>query len=101
MATSLQPANGVRILLELEAVDPAGGARYRGAVLTALTRTDFAVTLDDAGLVSATPMGEEQADGAGDRGREILRSIARTVGKHALAESPAAWPRRVLRWRRV
>ena len=98
---SLHPTDGVRILLELEAAEPAGGARYRGAVFTPLTRADFAVHIDAGGLVTADPVGELQAEGPGDRGREILRSIARTVARHALADDPPTWPRRVLRWRRV
>lgn len=97
---SHHPTDGVRLLLELKETDPARGARYTGAVFTPMTRTDFDVRIDAAAAVTITSVGEVQAEGPGDRGRDMLRAIARTIAKKAIEEHPAAWPRRILRWRR-
>ena len=97
---SHHPTDGVRVLLELNEARGADGASYRGAVFTPLTQTDFSVRFDAAGGVTAVATEAVQAEGPGDRGREILLAIARTVARHARAESPIRWPRRVLRWRR-
>ena len=97
------PARGVRILLELQATDPEGGASYRGALLTPRARGDFAVTIGPRGEVSVAPTDAPSAAAVPLPAsvQELLRAIARTVGRHALAAIPPAWPRRVLRWRKL
>ena len=96
---SLHPTDGVRVLLSLSRAEPGAGAFYQGAVLTPSARVDFDVRIDASAAVTATPLGDPAP--AGERGLDLLRSIARTVGKHALAEDPPKWPRRVLRWRKT
>lgn len=99
---SLHPTDGVRVLLELSGVEPGGGARYRGAVLTPSARADFDVRIDASAAVTSTPIaGDPAVSAVPDRAADLLRAIARTVGKHAVADEPPRWPRRVLRWRKL
>ena len=96
-------------MLELEQPGDAAGARYRGAIYTPSLRADYHVGFDEAGVPTLVPSGEPPVRGDGTpteetvnaRAVELLRSIARTVGRHAVAATPASWPYRVLRWRRL
>jgi hypothetical protein len=97
---SLHPSDGARFLLELESVDPSGGARYRGAIFTPSERIDYAVSVAASGDLTLAPVAEVP-EGLPPRALDLLRNIARSVGKAALAESPPAWPRRVLRWKKL
>ena len=101
---SLHPSAGVRILLERgpDAGGTGGGARYAGAIFTPARRFDYTVAIAAGGGVEIAPAAGATGDeGPGARATELLRAIARTVARHALAEEPPAWPRRVLRWRKV
>jgi hypothetical protein len=107
MASPGIPAHGVRILLErAEVRDGEGGARYRGAILAGAARFDYQVRFAADATVEIEPIAPtgpvaEGAPAPPPRALELLRTIARTVGRHAVAESPPAWPRRVLRWRKL
>jgi hypothetical protein len=94
---SLHPTDGARFLLELEAHGD-DGARYRGAIFTPSARADYAVAIAATGEVTLAPADAVEVP---PRAIELLRAIARTVAKAALAEAPPAWPRRVLRWKKL
>jgi len=96
VSQSLHPTAGVRVLLER--VDPptAGAARYLGAIFTPSARFDFTIDIADGAVALAPIPADPPAD---PRAVELLRAVARTVGRHALSASPPSWPRRVVRWR--
>jgi hypothetical protein len=97
VTATLHPTAGVRVLLERQGEASADSARYQGTIFTPEARFDFAIVIAADGAVAMTAApGPASADA---RAVELLRSIARTIGRHALAERPPAWPRRVLRWR--
>lgn len=90
---NLHPSAGVRVLLELDESDP-GGARYRASVYTPSERFDYRVSI-------ALPGGTVEVSGpAADPKRvDLVRSLARSLARDALADDPPQWIRRVLRWR--
>ena len=99
---SLNPTDGVRVLLELTEVVSASdgsslGARYAGELLTPATSHPVAVSFDAAGVPR---LDADAAAPPEPRALELMRAIARTVGRGAVAQTPPSWPRRVLRWRR-
>ena len=99
VSESLHPTAGVRVLLERADPTPAaaGAARYLGVIFTPQARYDYTVDIAADAAVALAPIAAEPP--ADPRAVELLRAVARTLGRHALAESPPAWPRRVVRWR--
>ena len=91
----LHPTAGARVLLEFDSSD-AGGARYRGAIFTPITRYDYrlAIALPDGAVSFVEPPSGDAANYA-----ELVRLMARTLARDALASTPFTWPRRLLRWR--
>jgi hypothetical protein len=94
---SLHPSDGARFLLELE--EGAEGARYRGAIYLPDRLTQLQVTVGASGEVSIAPA--EHDPPLPPRALDLLRGIARAIYKDAAQASPRAWPRRVLRWKRL
>ncbi len=91
----LHPSAGVRILLELDAFDEAE-ARYRVAIYTPAERFDYRLAI---GLPGGTVTLSETPAAAAAPLSELVRAMARSLARDALATEPLRWPRRLLRWR--
>jgi hypothetical protein len=82
------------VLIELEAAE-ATGARYRATVFTPEREHRLRVHMSADG---ALDVAAEEADVPADA-LELVKAMARTLVKDALAHTPPVWPRRLLRWR--
>jgi hypothetical protein len=95
---SLHPTDGARFLLELESLE-GGGARYRATIYMPAAEAGYAVAASATGEVAIEPAPASAA--IPDEAAAMLRAIARSVARHAVGDDPPAWPRRVLRWRKL
>lgn len=97
MPRDLHPTDGARYLLEREGAGDGVGARYRAAIYTPDAEFATTATLGDDGSAELGPTG------APDELHARLVSLARLVARDAARlrdDGLAAWPQRVLRWRR-
>jgi len=97
--SSLHPEEGVRFLLERQAIEEEGGAaRYRAAVYTPGESFEYAALLRSSGEVELVAVSEPAPAELEAKLRAHAQQTARAAARKA-AEALPPWPHRILRWR--
>lgn len=96
---SLNPTEGIRLLLERQDVDEdAHRARYQAKIFTVTSCYAYSVDLTMEGKAVLTATEEAASKDDEDALLKLAKSTARAA-KRKLGDKLAPWPPRVLRWR--
>lgn len=99
MAQSLNPTEGIRLLLERQEVaGDQGNASYAAAVYTVDDCYRYRALLQLDGTATLSAEGESASSDDEESLSKLAKSTARAA-KRKLADKLAPWPPRVLRWR--
>lgn len=99
VVTSLNPTEGVRLLLEVDEVaDDGESAQYLASIHTVNESFAYKVELHMDGTAKLTAVAESASAVDEQNLNKLAKSTARAA-KRKLAENLPAWPPRVLRWR--
>jgi hypothetical protein len=96
---SLNPSEGVRLLLQRQEVDEdQQRAHYEATIFTVTSRYCYQANLGMDGSAQLEAQGESATAEDEDKLSKLAKSTARAA-KRKLADKLAPWPPRVLRWR--
>ncbi len=96
---SLNPTEGVRLLLQRQEVDEGEQrARYTATIYTVTSSFSYAAQLSMDGSATLEAAGESATPEDEDKLVKLSKSVARAA-KRKLADKLVPWPPRVLRWR--
>ena len=99
VSESLNPTEGIRLLLERQEVEEgAQSAHYQAKIFTVTSCYSYSVDLKMEGTALLTAKAEEATKEDEEALRKLAKSTARAA-KRKLADRLPPWPPRVLRWR--
>lgn len=98
MSSSLNPTEGVRLLLERREVESAEQARYEGKIYTVDSCFAYTAVLQMNGSASLQAEGVAASTEDEEKLAKLAKSTARAAKRKLDARLPP-WPPRILRWR--